>query len=136
MTTLLTLGTFDIPHAGHAAFLSVCERFADRVVVAVNTDEFVEAYKGQPPVFTYSERRDLIQAMGYEVVANPSAGRETIAMVEPDVIAIGSDWARRDYYAQIDVTQDFLDHRGISMVYIPYTYGISTTEIKRRLSHE
>lgn len=104
--------------------------------MAVNTDEFVEAYKGQPPVFTYSERRDLIQAMGYEVVANPSAGRETIAMVEPDVIAIGSDWARRDYYAQIDVTQDFLDRRGISMVYIPYTPNISTSEIKRRLSHE
>lgn len=101
--------------------------------MAVNTDEFVEAYKGHPPVFTYSERRDLIQAMGYEVVANPSAGRETIAMVEPDVIAIGSDWARRDYYAQIDVTQDFLDSRGISMVYVPYTPNISTSDIVARV---
>lgn len=102
-------------------------------MVGVNTDEFVLAYRGVPPLFSYDERRKLVEALGYEVVPNPSAGRETIAMVEPSVLAIGSDWARKDYYAQIDVDQDFLDSRGISMVYIPYTKGISATEIRSRV---
>ena len=39
MTTLLTMGTFDVPHVGHAAFLRKCESFADQVIVGVNTDE-------------------------------------------------------------------------------------------------
>jgi hypothetical protein len=30
-------------------------------------------------------------------------------------------------------TQDWLDERNISLMYIPYTKGISTTELKRRM---
>ncbi len=129
---VLTLGTFDIPHAGHAAFLKRCSEFGD-VVVGVNTDEFVKYYKKQAPIFNFVERYSLISAMGYEVAANDSEGKDTISEVAPDVIAIGSDWARRDYYTQIDVTQDWLDEHNISMLYIPYTKGISTTEIKNRV---
>lgn len=33
-------------------------------------------------------------------------------------------------------TQDWLDENGISLIYIPYTDGISSTEIKRRLKVE
>lgn len=132
-TLLLTLGTFDTPHMGHAIFLRRCERFADRVVVGVNSDEFVESFKGVRPVYGWEERATLIRDLGYEVVSNPSAGREVIGRVKPDVLAIGSDWARRDYYAQIDVDQDWLDLRGITMVYIPYTPGISSTDLKERL---
>lgn len=134
MRTLLTVGTFDVPHVGHAAFLRKCEAFADRVIVGVNTDEFVRAYKGQGPLYRTAERLALIAELGYPVVRNGSAGRELIEQVEPDVLAIGSDWARRDYYAQIDVDQDFLDSRNISMVYIPYTPGVSTSAIKERLA--
>lgn len=130
---LLTVGTFDTPHMGHAAFLKKCERFADHVIVGVNADDFVLRYKGKPPIFNYGERASLIDSLGYEVWPNLSAGRELVVQVKPDVIAIGSDWARKDYYSQIDVDQDFLDQWGISMLYIPYTYGVSSTELKRRL---
>jgi glycerol-3-phosphate cytidylyltransferase len=59
--------------------------------------------------------------------------REAIEAVQPDLIVIGSDWARRDYYKQMGFTQDWLDERGIGLCYIPYTHGISSTEIKQRL---
>lgn len=133
MSKLLTLGTFDTPHAGHAVFLRKCERFADEVVVGVNTDQFVESFKGKRPIYSWGERASLIKALGYKVLPNPSAGRETIAQVRPDIIAVGSDWATRDYYGQIDVTQEWLDERKIAMLYLPYTAGISTTDLKRRL---
>lgn len=130
---LLTIGTFDIPHMGHAAFLKQCESFADEVLVGVNTDEFVDSYKGERPVFGYDERCGLIRNLGYQVVHNNGAGRECIAQYRPSIIAIGSDWARKDYLKQIDVTQDWLDELGIMLLYIPYTKGISTTDIKKRL---
>lgn len=133
MTTLLTIGSFDVPHAGHAAFLRRCEAFADRVIVGVNTDDFIRSYKKTAPLYRTAERLALISELGYPVVRNESAGRELIEQIEPDVLAIGSDWARKDYYTQVDVDQDFLDSRGIAMVYIPYTAGISSSAIKDRV---
>ena len=55
-------------------------------------------------------------------------------MVQPNYIIIGSDWARKDYYKQMGFTQDWLDERDIGLIYVPYTDGISTTEIKRRIN--
>lgn len=134
MRRLLTIGTFDVPHIGHAAFLRKCEQFADEIIVGVNTDKFVEQYRGVAPVFSYSERRDLITELGYRVEGNDSAGRALIVRILPDVIAIGSDWARKDYYNQIDMSQDLMDAYDISMLYIPYTQGISSTDLKKRLA--
>lgn len=129
---VLTMGTFDTPHMGHAILLKECERYGEQVVVGVNSDEFVESYKGRRPLYEYEERAGLIESLGYVVVKNSSAGRELIEQVRPDVIAIGSDWARKDYYAQIDVDQDFLDAQRIALVYIPRVGSLSSTQLKER----
>jgi len=131
---LLTIGTFDLFHAGHAAFLRQCERFAGEVVVGVNSDAFVTGYKGQAPIFDERERVGFIRALGYPVKINDGPGRTLIEDVEPDVIAIGTDWARRDYFAQIDTPVEYFERLGIVLVYIPYTQGISSTIIKERLA--
>lgn len=133
MSRLLTIGTFDIPHAGHAAFLRHCEKFADEVLVGVNSDAFVARYKGTAPVFDWYERADLIAELGYVVHENNGPGRGLIEQLRPNVIAIGSDWARRDYYAQIATPLEYFEENGITLVYIPYTTGISTTILKERL---
>ena len=72
----------------------------------------------------------------YDVIPNIDGPNSTITidLVKPDYIIIGSDWARRDYYKQMGFTQDWLDSRGIGLIYVPYTEGISTTEIKKRMS--
>ena len=44
---LYTGGTFDVFHYGHMNFLRQCSKIADRVVVSLNTDEFIEYYKGK-----------------------------------------------------------------------------------------
>ncbi len=130
--TVLTLGTFAIPHMGHAAFLRRCEAFGD-LMVGVNSDAFVERYRGKRPLFDERERMALIAALGYIVVLNDGPGRACVERVEPDIIAVGSDWARRDYLAQIDCDQDFLDARHITVAYVPMRPGgISSSEIARR----
>lgn len=138
--TVYTGGTFDLYHSGHAAFLKRCKELAGKgkVWVSLNTDEFIEAYKGKPPVMSYAERAAVLKSCKwvYGVVPNWDGldSKPAIEFVEPDLVVIGSDWARRDYYAQMGFTQDWLDERGIGLVYIPYTAGISSTDIKARLA--
>ena len=132
-----TGGTFDLFHAGHVNFLRECSRFGS-VTVALNTDEFIQAYKGKPPVMSYQERAEVLLACRYvdDVVPNfdGADSKTAIDWVAPDVVIVGSDWAVRDYYAQMGFTQSWLDQRGISLCYIPYTQGISSTDIKARIS--
>lgn len=131
-----TGGTFDLLHRGHVNFLRRCSEFGS-VTVALNTDEFIETYKGKPPVMSYDERAEVLLGLRYvdEVVPNVGGAdsRISIELSAPNVIAIGSDWARKDYYKQMMFSQDWLDERGIMLLYIPYTDGISSTDIKRRL---
>jgi glycerol-3-phosphate cytidylyltransferase len=132
-----TGGTFDLPHAGHIAFLKECAKLG-RVVVSLNTDEFIQTYKGRPPVMTYDERAEVLREFRCVDTVIPNKGgsnsKPAIESVNPDIIAIGSDWARRDYYKQMKFSQDWLDEMDIMLVYIPYTEGISTTELKRRMA--
>lgn len=118
------------------AFLNRCAEFG-RVVVSLNTDEFIAAYKGRPPVMSYQERAAVLLGLSSvsDVVPNRGGADSTIAIedVNPDLIVIGSDWARRNYYEQMGFDQDWLDARGIGLCYVPYTKGISTTDIKSRL---
>ena len=134
--TVYTGGTFDLIHSGHANFLEKCSQLG-RVVVSLNTDDFIEAYKGKAPIMSYDERKAVLEAFTAvsEVIPNYGGADSTIAIeaVNPDIIAIGSDWARRDYYKQMGFTQDWLDARGYSLIYIPYTKGISTTKLKARI---
>ena len=134
-----TGGTFDLFHAGHANLLRQCRLLAGTgpVVVALNTDEFIAAYKGRPPVVSYDDRAAVLAACRYVNQVVPNTGgadsRPAIEAVSPDLIVIGSDWATRDYHAQMGFTQAWLDERGIALCYVPYTPGISTTDLKARL---
>lgn len=136
MGVVYTGGTFDLFHAGHVEFLRRCSELGS-VVVSLNTDEFIEEYKGKPPVISYADRKDVLEACKYVDYVIPNSGgpdsRIAIESVMPSLIVIGSDWARRDYYTQMAFDQDWLDDRGIGLCYIPYTPGISSTAIKERM---
>ena len=136
MELIYTGGTFDLYHAGHARFLARCAALGS-VTVSLNTDEFIQQYKGKPPVLSYSDRAEVLLSTRYVDRVVPNSGgsdsRIAIQAVMPDIIAIGSDWARRDYYTQMGFDQDWLDERGIALIYIPYTQGISSTAIKERV---
>lgn len=129
---LLTIGTFDIPHVGHLNLISKCTQLADEVYIGINSDKFVERYKGKP-VMTQEERAKFFEYLGLNCLLNDGPGDELIREVRPDILAIGSDWARRDYLKQINMTQDELDEQGTMLLYIPYYQEMSTTEIKKRI---
>jgi cytidyltransferase-like protein len=131
---VLTIGTFDILHFGHVGFLYQCARLGTELLVGVNTDRFVKEFK-PAPVMTQDERGHALRQLGHTVHLNDGPGRGLTEVTAPDVLAIGSDWARKDYLAQIGVTQDWLDERRIVLAYVPYVQDmpVSTSEIRRRV---
>lgn len=136
-----TGATFDLIHNGHIRFLKACRRLAGddgKVVVSLNTDAFIQAYKGKSPIMSFDERKEILLGCRYvdQVIANVGGADSKPAIVDvmPDFIVIGDDWAKKDYYAQMQFTQSWLDDLEIQLVYVPYTEGISTTELKQRIA--
>jgi glycerol-3-phosphate cytidylyltransferase len=137
---VLTIGTFDILHFGHIRLIKRCKELAGpkgKVFVGLNPDEFIMQYKHAYPVMSYEEREKAIKELEYVTDVLPNKGgansKVLIELVKPDLLVIGSDWARKDYYKQMQFTQDWLDEKNIILAYVPYTAGISTTNIKKRL---
>lgn len=139
---VLTLGTFDLFHAGHVALFRRCRTLAGdgRVTVGLNTDEFVARYKGAPPVIGYVDREAVIAACAYVDCVLPNDQddgtiRDVVAACRPDIIAVGWDWRSRDYLAQIGMTAAELANGRIVVVYLPYTPGAAgpSSAIKARV---
>lgn len=148
MSKVLTVGTFDLYHAGHVNLIFQCAKIsgmftinnrADQwhnVTVGLNSDKFVEKYKGKRPIYTYDERYKLLLNNRYvwNILTNDTPTIEPLLKLEFDFLVIGSDWAQKDYYKQIGVDQNWLDKHGITLCYVPYTQGVSTTQLKERIN--
>lgn len=138
----LSLGTFDPVHSGHIGLFKQCRRLAGpegRVIIGINSDEFVLSYKKTSPLLPESVRYDLISnlSMVDEVIIN-HGGSTQAALIEeqhPDLLVIGLDWAFKDYYGQLGITQEWLDERDIQLVYVHRTGEWSSTDLKNR-AHE
>lgn len=141
-----TGGTFDCFHAGHVNFLKQCSIIGDRVIVSLNRDEFIEKYKSKPPIMSYAERYDILNACRYVDYVIPNTGDEDSKPAISKVremfpnsqmfIVVGSDWAKKDYYKQMQFTTEWLNSLNIVLIYVPYTEGVSTTEIKARIKDD
>jgi glycerol-3-phosphate cytidylyltransferase len=132
-----TGGTFDLFHRGHVNFLRQCKEIGDYVIVSLNTDEFIHRYKGEFPVISYEDRKEVLLSCKYvdKVIPNSEGedSKPAILDVNPKFIVIGSDWAKKDYYKQMNFTQEWLDENDYMLIYIPYTDNVSTTLIKKKL---
>lgn len=131
-----TGGSFEIPHIGHINFLNKCAKYG-QVTVSLNTDEFIESYKGFKPAFSYTERKQLLEFLPsvFKVIPNigGSDSKQAILKENPDIIAIGTDWHDKNYCKQMGFTTKWLEEQNIHLCYIPYTPIISTSEIKKRI---
>jgi len=137
---IITLGTFDLLHIGHLKLFKRCKKLSneDNFIVGLNSDEFIQKYKGKRPIMTFDERYRIIQETEIAdniVINNQSDGSIKTLLIEQkiDLIVIGSDWFKKDYLSQIGLTIEWMEKNDISLCYVPYTEGISTTEIKKRM---
>lgn len=136
---VLTMGVYDLFHAGHVAQLRRCRELAGdgTVVVGLNTDEFTETYKGRRPVIPYAEREAVLLACRYvdEVVPNDQGNGSALGLIDtvnPDVIGASAEWGER-WFGQVGVTREQFAERDIRVEWIDYTAGVSSTDIRGRL---
>ena len=134
---IYTGGSFDGLHVGHLELLAACRDMAGptgRVVVSLNRDAFIERYKGQAPRFPYVVREEMLRACRDVDIVLCNLGDEdssvAIDVVQPDFIAIGDDWEDKDYLGQLGITADWLEVRGLKIVYVPRTRGVSSSGLR------
>ena len=109
-TVALANGCFDLLHVGHVRYLSGAAREADRLVVAVNSDEAVTALKGPAkPILPSGERAELVSAIGvvdYVVVFSTPTVAELLEKLKPDVHCKGTDYTV-DTVPERDVVREY-----------------------------
>ena len=131
MINIYVIGVFDLFHTGHVELLKRAKALGDRLIVAINSDRIVESYKRKPYI-SERDRLAVVEACRYvdeAFVIDTFDNTEAIVKNNINIIVHGSDWAGEGYMKQIRVDQAFLDNHGVSMVFLPYTQGISTSQI-------
>lgn len=121
----------DLMHAGHIRFFQQAREFGDYLIVGVLADEDVASYK-RVPILTLAERVAEVEACRYvdEVIAAPpiKLTKEWIEDHKIDVVVHGDDLDQE----LLKYWYDSSIQMGIFRT-VPYTKGISTTEIINRI---
>ena len=127
-----TSGVFDLFHVGHLNLLLRSKALCDRLIVGVTTDELV-AYKNARPVIPFEQRIEIIKNIRCVDLAIPQDDLDKFSMwkkLKFDMMFIGDDWFDTDRFKQYE---DQLTSVGVKIVYLPYTEGVSTSDIKKSL---
>ena len=107
--------------------------------MALNGDDFALGYKGKP-IINEIERLEVIKSCRYVdmvfIMESHSKQKEYIEMIRPDYILHGNDWTGTSLINQLGISEKFLEENNIKMHYVPYTLGISTSDIKERIINE
>jgi rfaE bifunctional protein nucleotidyltransferase chain/domain len=94
---VLTNGCFDLLHPGHVALLEAARTEGEVLLVAINSDASVRAFKGEGrPITPEAERAEALLAMeavDRVVVYDEPTPIEVIRALLPDVLVKGADWA-------------------------------------------
>jgi rfaE bifunctional protein nucleotidyltransferase chain/domain len=116
-------GAFDLLHVGHIRYLDGAKREADRLVVAINSDQSVRGLKGpNRPILTEMDRAELVaalRAVDYVVIFHEPTVAPLLELLKPDVHCKGTDYTvdtvpERDtvraYGGRIAIVGDPKDH--------------------------
>lgn len=124
--TIITYGTFDMFHVGHLNLIQRLSEKAERVIVAVSTDEF-NLSKGKKTLIPYEQRAQIVESIKYvDLVIPEESWEQKLSDVkdhEVDIFAIGEDWE-----GKFDFLEDLCE-----VCYLKRTKNISTTDLKRSL---
>ena len=129
---VLTNGAFDVLHVGHLRCLRAAKALGDVLVVAVNSDRSIQAYKDPAlPVNPQGERLEVLSALemvDYLTVFDEPRAHSLLQALRPDIHAKGTDYTEEtlpekdavlSYGGRVAIVGDPKDH--------------STTELIRRI---
>jgi len=128
MKRIITFGTYDLLHIGHVKILQRAAALGDHLIVGISSDALNISKKGRPPVYSTTDRVEIIRSIGCvdEVFVEEALEfkGEYIKKFNADVLVMGDDWA-----GKFDEFSNLCEVR-----YLPRTDGISTTELLTEIS--
>lgn len=125
------IGVFDLYHKGHVELLRRAKALGDKLVVAINSDEMAVQYKRRP-FLCEEDRLAVVEACKYVDEAFIIRGfdnKEAVLKYRVNVIVHGDDWVGDSYLKQICLSPEFIKEHHISLIFLPYTKGISTSDL-------
>lgn len=130
--TIATLnGSFDLLHAGHLEILFAASQQADILLVALNSDKSIQAYKSpKRPIVPLRYRMEMMAAIefvDFVTYFEETDPRTFLATVKPHVHVNGADYLPRCLEA--DTVESF----GGSVHYVPLVPGLSTSTLLKKI---
>lgn len=128
-----TTGVFDLFHVGHLNILKKAKEQCDFLIVGVSKDELVQQYKNRQPVIPFVERMEIVAGIKYVDKAVAQVSRDKFAaweLLHFDAMFVGDDWKGSPLFKEME---DKFSTVGVEIIYLPYTKGVSTTELKQKI---
>lgn len=130
--TLATLnGSFDLLHAGHLHIITAASKVADLLIVALNTDNSIKAYKSpHRPLIPLDYRLELMAALGcvdYVTWFDETDPRALLSVIRPDVHVNGAE------YGENCIEADTVRQHGGRIHIVPLVPGLSTTQLIKKI---
>lgn len=116
-------GCFDGLHPGHLFFLGYCLAQGDRLIVGLNSDDYIKKHKREDPNRTEHERIDDLMNLGFiymAVVFREDTPIQFIRNTKPDVHCNGEE------YGEDCVEAKICAEIGAKLVLVPRIGGWST----------
>ncbi len=131
-----TQGVFDMFHIGHLNLLNNAKEQCDYLIVGVNTDRLVKEYKNKDTIVSEYNRARIVESIKSvdKVILTDTLNKEEILeKIKFDVIFIGNDWENNPRWLK---TKNDMKEKGVDVVFLPYTKGISSTILREVLKNE
>lgn len=128
-----TDGVYDLFHVGHLNMIQMAKQYCDYLIVGVHGDDVVEEYKHHRPIINENDRRRIIESIKGVDRAEINRFRDKLKLWELyqfDVVFIGDDWKGTERWNNFE---KILAGISVDVIYVPYTKGISTTEIRGKI---
>lgn len=128
-----TDGVYDLFHVGHLNMIQTAKEYSEFLIVGVHGDDVVAEYKHINPIINENDRKRIIESIKGVDRAVINRFRDKLKLWELyhfDVVFIGDDWKGTDRWNQFE---KILAEKNVDVIYVPYTKGISTTEIRNKI---
>ena len=124
----------DLVHPGHINVLAQAAKLGE-VTVGLLTDEAITTYK-RLPYLTYEQRKRVVESLKHvsSVVQQSTLDyTENLRRLKPDVVVHGDDWRVGVQTQTRQRVIETLDEWGGSLVEVPYTTGLSSSDLRAEL---
>ncbi|OGG58344.1 hypothetical protein A2853_00290 [Candidatus Kaiserbacteria bacterium RIFCSPHIGHO2_01_FULL_55_17] len=126
----VTVGAFDLCHAGHILMFKEAKEVCDYLIVGLHSDPTIDRSQKNKPIMSLEERRIILEAIKYiDEIFEYDTEAQLYDILKKnehgfDVRIIGADWKGKPYTGHDLPLKIYFNTRN---------HNFSTTELRRRI---